>query len=137
MIIADAIITNIVYRLIFGVRISITPTNISQSIPKITNRMITDVFILAANLVILSFTAKIKKCDSCRTFFFLDGFISIILNQRLQLSFIMTDRKKNNRNIWISIGAVVLIILLIVWLTTADFFGDNDVAALITPLLPR
>lgn len=49
----------------------------------------------------------------------------------------MTDRKrKSNRNIWISIGAVVLIILLIVWLTTADFFGDTDVAAFIPAYLP-
>lgn len=38
-------------------------------------------------------------------------------------------------SIWVAIGAVVLIILLIVWLTFADFFGDTDVAAMITPLL--
>ncbi len=61
MIIADAMITNIVYKLICGVRTSITPTNISQRNPKITNRMITDVFILTAKLVILSFTCKCKE----------------------------------------------------------------------------
>ncbi len=67
MIIADAIITNMVYRLICGVRTSITPTNISQRNPKITNRMITEVFILSAKLVILYFSCKCKKtiilCD--------------------------------------------------------------------------
>lgn len=61
MIIADAIITNIVYRLMCGVRTRITPTKISQRNPNTTNRMITDVFILSAKLVILSFTAKIKN----------------------------------------------------------------------------
>ena len=65
MIIADAIITNIVYRLMWGVRTSITPTKISQRNPNTTNRMITDVFILSANLVILSLTAKIKKYRYC------------------------------------------------------------------------
>lgn len=34
-------------------------------------------------------------------------------------------------NLWISIGAVVLIVLLIVWLTLADLWGDTDVAALV------
>ncbi len=49
----------------------------------------------------------------------------------------MTDRKKKlNRNIWVSIGAVVLIILLILWLTMADFSGDTDVAAFIPGILP-
>lgn len=32
-------------------------------------------------------------------------------------------------NLWISIGAIALIILLIVWLTIADLWGDTDVAA--------
>lgn len=48
----------------------------------------------------------------------------------------MTDRKKTNRNIWVSIGAVVLIILLIAWLTMADFSGDTDVAAFIPAYFP-
>lgn len=43
----------------------------------------------------------------------------------------MTDRKKTNRNIWISIGAVVLIILLLAWLFVAFLGGDTDVAAFI------
>ncbi len=46
----------------------------------------------------------------------------------------MSDRKNNTRNLWIAIGAVVLIILLIVWLTMADLAGDTDVAACIAPL---
>lgn len=43
----------------------------------------------------------------------------------------MTDRKKTSRNIWISIGAVVLIILLLAWLFVAFLGGDTDVAAFI------
>lgn len=34
------------------------------------------------------------------------------------------------------IGVIVLIILLIVWLTVADFTGDTDVAAMIPTILP-
>lgn len=42
------------------------------------------------------------------------------------------DRKKKNRtSLWVAIGAIVLIILLLVWLTVADFAGDTDVAACI------
>ena len=41
----------------------------------------------------------------------------------------------NRRNIWVAIGAIVLIILLIIWLTMADLAGDTDVAALILPRL--
>jgi len=37
--------------------------------------------------------------------------------------------KKNVGNIWVVIGACVLIILLLVWLTMADLWGDTDVAA--------
>ena len=39
------------------------------------------------------------------------------------------SRKKNPRNMWVAIGAVVLIILLIAWLTIAMFSGDTDVSA--------
>lgn len=51
----------------------------------------------------------------------------------------MSNKKKNLNNktsLWVAIGAIVLIILLLVWLTFADFFGDTDVAAFITPMLP-
>lgn len=43
----------------------------------------------------------------------------------------MENRKGNGRkvNLWISIGAIALIILLILWLTIADLWGDTDVAA--------
>lgn len=41
--------------------------------------------------------------------------------------------KRNKTNLWISLGAVVLIILLILWLTIADLWGDTDVAASIMP----
>ncbi|MDE6049529.1 MAG: hypothetical protein K2M52_00110 [Paramuribaculum sp.] len=54
------------------------------------------------------------------------------------------SRKKNPINIWVVIGAVVLIILLIAWLTVAMFSGDTDVSApdvesvagAVMPLLP-
>ena len=32
---------------------------------------------------------------------------------------------------WLIIGVIVLIVLLFVWLTVADLFGDTDVAAYI------
>ncbi len=48
------------------------------------------------------------------------------------------DYKKSRVNMWLVIGALVLIALLIVWLTIADLWGDTDVAAgapvFITPL---
>lgn len=44
----------------------------------------------------------------------------------------MSDKKKNKINMWLAIGAIVLIILLLVWLTLADFSGDTDVVALLT-----
>ena len=46
---------------------------------------------------------------------------------------IMSRKNKNQTNIWIAIGAIFLIILLIIWLTVADFTGDTDVAAFIAP----
>ena len=45
------------------------------------------------------------------------------------------QRKKGNASIWVTIGAIALIILLIIWLTVADFTGDTDVAAMIAPIL--
>lgn len=50
----------------------------------------------------------------------------------------MTDKRRNsnrNRNIWLSIVAAFLIILLIVWLTVAMASGDTDVAAMIAPMI--
>ena len=44
-------------------------------------------------------------------------------------------REKKSTTLWVAIGAVILIILLLVWLTFADFFGDTDVAAFVAPLL--
>jgi len=44
-------------------------------------------------------------------------------------------RKNKYINTWVAIGAIVLIILLIIWLTMADFFGDTDVAAAIMPFV--
>ncbi len=45
------------------------------------------------------------------------------------------DKKHNKVNIWLVIGVIVLIVLLIIWLTVADFTGDTDVAAFIPPIL--
>ncbi|MDE6489706.1 MAG: hypothetical protein K2L49_00935 [Muribaculaceae bacterium] len=39
------------------------------------------------------------------------------------------NRGKIQTKVWLTIGAVVLIILLILWLTIADLAGDTDVAA--------
>lgn len=48
----------------------------------------------------------------------------------------MADKKKKNQtSLWVAIGAIFLIILLIIWLTVADFAGDTDVAAFIAPAL--
>ncbi len=38
----------------------------------------------------------------------------------------------NRASIWLWVGVGILILLLLVWLTVADFFGDTDVAAMIT-----
>ncbi len=40
------------------------------------------------------------------------------------------DKKRNNRaSFWVSVGAAVLIILLLAWLTLAEATGNTDVAA--------
>ena len=41
--------------------------------------------------------------------------------------------RKNRVNPRLVIGVIVLIVLLMIWLTVADFTGDTDVAADITP----
>jgi ABC-type cobalt transport system substrate-binding protein len=45
------------------------------------------------------------------------------------------SKEKSSTNIWLIIGVVVLIALLLIWLTVADFFGDTDVAAMVSPLV--
>ncbi|MBD5216225.1 MAG: hypothetical protein HDS78_06905 [Bacteroidales bacterium] len=50
----------------------------------------------------------------------------------------MSQSKSKNRNrtsLWAAIGAIFLIILLILWLTVADFTGNTDVAAFIAPYI--
>lgn len=48
----------------------------------------------------------------------------------------MSDKKsKSSTSLWLVIGVIVLIVLLILWLTIADIFGDTDVAAFMTPSL--
>jgi len=45
----------------------------------------------------------------------------------------MSGKESNKISIWLLIGVIVLIVLLLVWLTVADIFGDTDVAAFISP----
>ncbi len=60
----------------------------------------------------------------------------LFLSQTLKVMEKREVRRKNKYiNTWVAIGAIVLIILLIVWLTVADFFGDTDVAAAIMPFV--
>lgn len=44
-------------------------------------------------------------------------------------------RLKKNKGfaVWAAIGAIILIILLLIWLTIADLWGDTDVAAFVSP----
>lgn len=42
---------------------------------------------------------------------------------------------KSRTSMWLVIGVIVLIVLLLVWLTVADFLGDTDVAAFINPVI--
>ena len=39
--------------------------------------------------------------------------------------------RKGRTSLWIYFGVGILILLLLVWLTIADFWGDTDVAACI------
>lgn len=47
----------------------------------------------------------------------------------------MSDNRKNRTNVWVAIGAIILIILLILWLTFADLTGNTDVNAILAPSL--
>ena len=46
----------------------------------------------------------------------------------------MSDKEKKSVPTWLIVGVIVLIVLLLVWLTIADLFGDTDVAAFVSPL---
>lgn len=41
------------------------------------------------------------------------------------------SKPKKQTNTWLVVGVIVLIVLLLLWLTFADFLGDTDVAAFI------
>lgn len=43
------------------------------------------------------------------------------------------SNKKTKTSAWLIVGALVLIALLIIWLTVADFTGNTDVNAILTP----
>lgn len=42
--------------------------------------------------------------------------------------------KNENQNFWLIVGAIVLVMLLLVWLTFAFLGGDTDVTAGVKPL---
>jgi len=44
-------------------------------------------------------------------------------------------KRKNTAGVWLAIGAIVLIILLVIWLTFADLTGNTDVAAFLAPYI--
>lgn len=50
------------------------------------------------------------------------------VNDRLRRE-VRKEKKRNMGKMWLYIGVAVLILLLIIWLTIADFWGDTDVAA--------
>ena len=50
------------------------------------------------------------------------------VNDRLRRE-VKKEKKHNMGKMWLYIGVAVLILLLILWLTIADFWGDTDVAA--------
>lgn len=45
--------------------------------------------------------------------------------------------RRKSFSLWAAIGAIILIILLIIWLTMADLWGDTDVAAFTAPYLVK
>ena len=46
-------------------------------------------------------------------------------------------RRKTRVNFWLVLGVCILVVLLLVWLTIADLWGDTDVAAAIMPLTSK
>lgn len=58
-------------------------------------------------------------------------------NKILKIHYIMSDfdSRRSRAKLWLAFGAIVLIILLIIWLTVANLAGDTDVAACLPPLL--
>ena len=48
----------------------------------------------------------------------------------------MSTKESSSRvSVWLVIGVIVLIVLMLVWLTVADIFGDTDVAAFMHPYM--
>ncbi len=45
-----------------------------------------------------------------------------------------SDRKTSRAKTWLAIGAIILIVLLLIWLTYANLLGDTDVAAALPPV---
>lgn len=48
-----------------------------------------------------------------------------------------SDKRRSRTNVWVAIGAIILIIILLLWLTFADLTGNTDVAAFLTPSLTQ
>jgi len=45
-----------------------------------------------------------------------------------------SGHSRNSTKTWIAIGAIILIIILLIWLTCASLAGDTDVAACLPPI---
>lgn len=45
----------------------------------------------------------------------------------------LRKERRSSFSLWAAIGAIILIILLVLWLTIADLWGDTDVAAFAAP----
>jgi len=57
----------------------------------------------------------------------------MILKRIFNTSIVMSDADKRNKaSLRVAAGAILLIILLLLWLTYADLWGDTDVAAFLT-----
>ena len=51
--------------------------------------------------------------------------------RREEIREVKKANKKNRACVWMLFGVGILILLLLVWLTIADFWGDTDVAAMV------
>ena len=45
-----------------------------------------------------------------------------------------SDRRRSRAKTWLAFGAIILIVLLLIWLTYANLLGDTDVAAVLPPI---
>lgn len=62
--------------------------------------------------------------------------VAVVIIPETKIIYIMSDKKgfRAGKSTWIAVGVIVFIILLFIWLTMADLWGDTDVAAFIPPM---